>query len=70
MKAIWTQAQPSYAGEFVNFTPMETGPKPLQKPPRRSSLVAPIPGGEARGALMVMAGCRIVCASTMPMSAR
>jgi len=32
MKAIWTQAQPSYAGEFVNFTPMETGPKPLQKP--------------------------------------
>jgi len=32
MKAIWTQAQPSYGGEFVNFTPMETGPKPLQKP--------------------------------------
>ncbi|MCA3349845.1 MAG: LLM class F420-dependent oxidoreductase [Roseomonas sp.] len=32
MKAIWTEAQPSYAGEFVNFTPMETGPKPLQKP--------------------------------------
>ena len=32
MKAIWTEAQPSYAGEFVKFTPMETGPKPLQKP--------------------------------------
>jgi len=32
MKAIWTEVQPSYAGEFVNFTPMETGPKPLQKP--------------------------------------
>jgi probable F420-dependent oxidoreductase len=32
MKVIWTEAQPSYSGEFVNFSPMETGPKPLQKP--------------------------------------
>lgn len=32
MKEIWTQSKPSYHGEFVNFDPMMTWPKPLQKP--------------------------------------
>jgi probable F420-dependent oxidoreductase len=32
MKAIWTQTKPEYHGEFVNFDPMMTWPKPLQKP--------------------------------------
>jgi probable F420-dependent oxidoreductase len=32
MRAIWTQAKPSYHGEFVSFGPMMTWPKPLQKP--------------------------------------
>jgi probable F420-dependent oxidoreductase len=32
MRAIWTQAKPSYDGEFVRFGPMMTWPKPLQKP--------------------------------------
>jgi probable F420-dependent oxidoreductase len=32
MKAIWTQTKPEYHGEFVNFGPMMTWPKPVQKP--------------------------------------
>jgi len=32
MKAIWTKSKPEYAGEFVNFPPMMTWPKPVQKP--------------------------------------
>src|ERR1700722_18603723 len=32
MKAIWTQSKPEYHGEFVNFDPMMTWPKPIQKP--------------------------------------
>ncbi len=32
MKAIWTKSKPEYAGEFVNFGPMMTWPKPAQKP--------------------------------------
>jgi probable F420-dependent oxidoreductase len=32
MKAIWTQNKPEYHGEFVNFDPMMTWPKPVQKP--------------------------------------
>ena len=32
MKAIWTAAKPEYHGEFVNFDPMMTWPKPVQKP--------------------------------------
>ena len=32
MKAIWTQSKPEYHGEFVNFPPMITWPKPVQKP--------------------------------------
>ena len=32
MKAIWTQAKAEYHGEFVNFGPMMTWPKPVQQP--------------------------------------
>src|SRR5579872_2250180 len=32
MKAIWTQDAAEYHGEFVNFEPMMTWPKPVQKP--------------------------------------
>jgi probable F420-dependent oxidoreductase len=32
MKAIWTQDTAEYRGEFVNFAPMQTWPKPVQKP--------------------------------------
>ena len=32
MKAIWTESKAEYHGEFVNFGPMMTWPKPVQKP--------------------------------------
>src|SRR3954467_15347051 len=32
MKAIWTENKPEYHGEIVNFGPMMTWPKPVQKP--------------------------------------
>jgi len=32
MKAIWTQEEAEYHGEFVNFDPIWCHPKPLQKP--------------------------------------
>src|SRR6201995_4312434 len=32
MKAIWTQSKAEYHGEFVNFDPMMTWPKPAQNP--------------------------------------
>ena len=32
MKEIWTKSKAEYHGEFVNFDPMMTWPKPAQKP--------------------------------------
>jgi probable F420-dependent oxidoreductase len=32
MKMIWTKSKPEYSGQFVQFPPMMTWPKPLQKP--------------------------------------
>jgi probable F420-dependent oxidoreductase len=32
MKEIWTKSKAEYHGEFVNFDPMMTWPKPMQKP--------------------------------------
>ena len=32
MKLIWTKSKPEYNGEFVNFGPMMTWPKPVQQP--------------------------------------
>lgn len=32
MRAIWTRSKPEYHGQFVNFGPMMTWPKPIQKP--------------------------------------
>ena len=32
MKAIWTEDEASYAGEFVNFDRIQSWPKPVQKP--------------------------------------
>ena len=32
MKRIWTEDTAEYHGEFVNFAPMQTWPKPVQKP--------------------------------------
>src|SRR6266704_1606605 len=32
MKAIWTETKPEYHGEIIDFPPMMTWPKPVQKP--------------------------------------
>jgi probable F420-dependent oxidoreductase len=32
MKAIWTETKPEYHGDLVDFPPMMTWPKPVQKP--------------------------------------
>src|SRR5580693_2418697 len=32
MKAIWTKSKAEYHGEFINFDPLMTWPKPVQKP--------------------------------------
>jgi probable F420-dependent oxidoreductase len=32
MKAIWTKSKPEFHGKFVDFPPMMTWPKPVQKP--------------------------------------
>ncbi|MGH8009670.1 MAG: LLM class F420-dependent oxidoreductase, partial [Candidatus Binatia bacterium] len=32
MKTIWTEDEPSFHGEFVNFEPLWSYPKPVQKP--------------------------------------
>ncbi|MBV9824264.1 MAG: LLM class F420-dependent oxidoreductase [Alphaproteobacteria bacterium] len=32
MQAIWTQSKPEYHGDMVDFGPMMTWPKPVQKP--------------------------------------
>jgi len=32
MKEIWTKSPAEYHGEFVDFPPMMTWPKPVQKP--------------------------------------
>jgi probable F420-dependent oxidoreductase len=32
MKKIWTEDEPSFAGEFVNFEPLWSWPKPAQRP--------------------------------------
>ena len=49
MKAIWSQDTAEYHGEFVDFAPMQTWPKPVQTPfpdhRRRRLPVRRTPGG-------------------------
>jgi probable F420-dependent oxidoreductase len=32
LRVLWTEAEPSYRGELVNFPPLRCDPKPVQKP--------------------------------------
>jgi probable F420-dependent oxidoreductase len=32
LRVLWTEAEPSYSGELVNFPPLRCDPKPIQKP--------------------------------------
>ena len=45
MKVIWSEDEAEYHGEFVNFDPMWSYPKPLQKPHPPILLGAHTPGG-------------------------
>jgi probable F420-dependent oxidoreductase len=48
MKAIWSETKPEYSGEFVNFGPMMTWPKPVQKPHPPVILGGAFPQGARR----------------------
>jgi probable F420-dependent oxidoreductase len=48
MKLIWTETKPEYHGEFVNFDPMMTWPKPVQKPHPPVILGGAFPQGARR----------------------
>ena len=62
MKAIWTQEQAQYHGRFVNFDPIWSYPKPVQKP------YPPIlMGGQGTKALQ---GVVDYCDGWMPIPAR
>jgi probable F420-dependent oxidoreductase len=62
MKRIWTEDEPSFAGEFVHFPPMWSWPKPAQRPHPPVLL-----GGHGRAALR-----RVVdyCDGWLPIGAR
>ncbi len=51
MRAIWTQSKPEYHGDCVDFGPMMTWPKPVQKP----SPAVLIGGGMPYGARRALA---------------
>lgn len=48
MKAIWTQEQAEYHGEFVDFDPIFSWPKPVQTPHPPLHFGGRIPGGLRR----------------------
>lgn len=48
MRAIWTQSKPEYHGEFVDFGPMVTRPKPVQQPHPPVLIGGGIPYGARR----------------------
>ncbi len=50
MKKIWTESKPEYHGEFVNFDPMMTWPKPVQKPHPPVIVGGAFPHGARRAA--------------------
>jgi probable F420-dependent oxidoreductase len=50
MKKIWTESKPEYHGEFVNFEPMMTWPKPVQKPHPPVIVGGAFPHGARRAA--------------------
>ncbi|MFL5281757.1 MAG: LLM class F420-dependent oxidoreductase [Rhodopila sp.] len=50
MKAIWTHSKPEYHGEFVNFDPMMTWPKPVQQPHPPVIVGGAFPHGARRAA--------------------
>lgn len=50
MKAIWTEKEAEYHGEFVDFDPIFAWPKPVQKPHPPIHVGGGFPGGARRAA--------------------
>ena len=48
MKAIWSEKEASYHGDFVNFDPIFAWPKPVQKPHPPIHVGGAFPGGAKR----------------------
>jgi probable F420-dependent oxidoreductase len=48
MKALWTQSKPEFHGKHVDFAPVMTWPKPVQKPHPPIHLGGGFPRGAAR----------------------
>ena len=48
MQQIWTQSKAEYHGQYVNFDPMMTWPKPVQKPHPPIWVGGGLPGGGRR----------------------
>ena len=57
MKEIWTKSKAEYHGEFVNFDPMMTWPKPVQKPHPPIIVGGAFPFGAAARCATATAGC-------------
>src|SRR6185436_11240513 len=48
MRAIWTKSKPEYTGQHVQFAPMMSWPKPVQKPPPPVIVGGAFPHGARR----------------------
>ena len=58
MKEIWTKSKPEYRGEIVDFSPMMTWPKPVQKPHPPVIVGGAFPGRRAGPSAMATDGSR------------
>ena len=58
MQAIWTQDNAEYHGEFVDFAPMRTWPKPVQKPHPPILVGGAFPIARGERCVTATAGCR------------
>jgi probable F420-dependent oxidoreductase len=60
LRVLWTEAEPSYRGELVNFPPLRCDPKPIQKPCPPILLGAHGPKGLERVARTYDGWCPVV----------
>ena len=67
MKAIWTEAEPEYHGDLVDFPKMRTWPKPVQKPHPPVIVGGAFPYAARRALPTATAGSRMPAGRNMPM---
>ncbi len=65
MKEIWTRSVPEYHGELVDFPPMMTWPKPVQKPHPPIIVGGAFPHAARRALAYALAGYRMRAARNM-----